>query len=114
MRSLFWAFFLGMVSSFVLTFAVEVPVWPDGSMDIVTVVLHCIATVGMWVLWIWSLQYISGTLVNVIHCTAVVFMLIPQYTISASILPGHKNWMEVVGVFIVLIGSVLASLLEIF
>ena len=45
--------------------------------------------------------------------TQVVFMLIAQYTVLSSILPGHRNWMEVVGVIVALLGSSLSSLLEI-
>ncbi len=114
MRSLFWSFSFGYVSSLVLTFVVETPVWPQSLFDVLAVFLHTLATLGMWISWIWSLQYISGTLVNVIHCTTVAFMLIPQYTVLASVLPGQRNWMEAAGVFIVMSGSVLASLLEMF
>ncbi len=114
MRSLFWSFFLGLTSSFVLTFIIESPVLPHSSFDMVAVFLHTLAAVGDWVFWVYSLKYISGTVVNIITSTAVVFLLIPQYTILSSILPGQRNWMEVAGVFIVLSGFVLASLLETF
>ena len=40
-------------------------------------------------------------------------MLIAQYTVLSPILPGHRNWMEVVGVVLVLIGCSMSSILEI-
>ncbi len=114
MRSLFWSFLFGFISSLVFSFVAEFPLWPEGWFDSTAVLFHCLSSVTMWVFWMYSLRYISGSALNVIHCTAVVFMLIPQYTILASILPGHKNWLEVAGVIIVLSGSVWASVLEMF
>ena len=40
-------------------------------------------------------------------------MLVAQYTVLSSILPGHRNWMEVVGVVLVLIGCSMSSILKI-
>ena len=55
---------------------------------------------------------VSANAGNIISCLTVVFMLIPQYTILSSIYPGHRNWIEVVGVVLVLLGSSLGSVLE--
>ena len=46
--------------------------------------------------------------------TQVAFMLIAQYTVLSSVLPGHRNWMEVVGVILVLMGSGASSVFEMF
>ncbi len=113
-RSLFWSFVFGVTSSLVLTFTLESPVWPKGGFDTVAVFVHSLASAGNFVFWGYSLQYISGTTFNITYGTSVVFFLIPQYTVLASILPGQKNWMEVLGVFIVLCGSGLASVTEVF
>ena len=114
LRSLFWSFIFGVINSLVLTFAVESPVWPEGVFDTVAVFVHSLASACMWVFWGFSLQHITGTAFNIVLSTSVVFFLVPQYTVLASILPGQKNWMEVLGVSIVLCGSVLASVTEIF
>lgn len=113
-RSLFWSFLFGFISNLALTFAVETPVWPESSFDTVAVFIQCVAAVGDWIFWVHSLQSISCTAVNVITCTAAVFLLVPQYTILASILPGQHNWLEVVGVITVLSGSVFVSVMEVF
>ncbi len=113
-RSLFWSNLFGLTSSFVLTFLLESPVWPQSIFDTVAVCLHLLGSIGVWIFLSLSLQNISGMTFNIIASTAVVFFLIPQYTILASILPGHKNWMEVAGVCIVFSGTILASVQEMF
>ena len=40
-------------------------------------------------------------------------MLIAEYTVLSSILPGHQNWIEGVGVVLVLIGCWTPSIVEI-
>ena len=40
-------------------------------------------------------------------------MLIAQYTVL-PILPGHRNWIEIVGVVLVLFGLTLGSILELY
>ncbi len=111
-RSLFWAFFVVLVLSTILTYLVEKPVWVQSPYDIAAVSVHCITSVATWFLWIYAIQHTSGTVVIIILSTCTVWFLIPQYTILSSILPGHRNWMEVVGVFMVLIGSISGSLKE--
>ncbi len=112
MRTLFWSFLLGLSITVPLTFALENPVWPESPADNIHISVHCVASITVWFMYIYSLQHISGNTVSIILSTAVVFFLIPQYTILSSILPGRKNWIEVVGAFVVLIGSVAASLQE--
>ncbi len=114
LRSLFWPFLFGLTSCLALTFVTEAPVWPQSAYDSVLVFVHCLASVGVFVFYLYSLQHISGTTVNMIFCTSVVFLLVPQYTVLSSIMPGQRNWMEVVGVFLVLSGSVFVSVVEMF
>ncbi len=97
-RSFFWAFSVVLVLSTILTFSVEEPVAVESLFDIAAVSVHCITSVATWFLWIYAIQHTSGTVVIIILSTCTVWLLIPQYTILSSILPGHRNWMEVVGV----------------
>ena len=55
-------------------------------------------------LMIYGPNIVSGNTVTIIISMNVVLMLIPQYTVLSSIHPGHRNWMEVVGVVLVLLG----------
>ncbi len=113
-RAVFWSFSLGLFISIPLMFVLEHPVWPESVENIIEVGLHCLSSVCTWFLYISAISYISGNTYSVITSAAVVLFLIPQYTILSPILPGHKNWMEVVGVFVVSTGSVLTSLQEMF
>ena len=50
---------------------------------------------------------------TLILTTDVISMLIAQYTVLSSILPGHRNLMEVVGVIFVLLGCSMSAIIEI-
>ena len=49
---------------------------------------------------------------SVVLSTCVVLMLISRYTILAGILLGKRNWMEVAGAIVILLGSSLGSVKE--
>ena len=54
---------------------------------------------GLQPLYMYAPNYISGNTFALILTMDIVVLLIPQYTVLASILPGHRNWIEVAGVF---------------
>ena len=87
---------------------------PSNWFDTAMVTFHSLSYAAFWPLYIYAPKYISGNTVTAIVSTEVVFMLVSQYTVLSSILPGHRNCMEVVGVVLVLLGSSLSSILEIF
>ncbi len=111
-RSLFWAFGTCLVCSLLVTFILENSVLPENLFDIIAITVHCVTSVSSWFCLVYAMQHTSGTTASIILSSAVVLFLIPQYTILASILPGNKNWMEVVGVCMVLMGSISGSLYE--
>ena len=114
MDVLFWCFLLNTILSIVPMLVFETPVLPDSWMDILLVVVHCVSYLAMWPLYMFAIQYISGNTFNIISSCTLVFMLIAQYTVLSSILPGHRNWIEIVGVVLVLFGSILGSILELY
>ena len=81
-------------------------------MQFILVFLHSAGYVFDLPSYVYGLQYVSANTGNIISCLTVVLMLIPQYTILSSIYPGNRNWIEVVGVVLVLLGSSLGSVLE--
>ena len=109
---LFWNFLSNTVLSIVVMFIVETPVLPSNWYDTIMISLHCFSYVFIWPLYLLSMKYISGNTFVLISSTIVVFMLVAQYTVLSSILPGHRNWMEVLGVVMVLVGSTLEALTE--
>ena len=109
---LFWDFILSSVASVVMAIF-ENPVLPENWFEVTMVAGHCLAYVFLWPSCMYSSRFISANTMTIIYSTTVVFMLLPQYTVLSSILPGNKNWIEVVGVVLVLTGSGMGSVLEI-
>ena len=113
LKILFWLFFVNSLISILLTFIFETIVLPSNWFDFTMATIHCVSASVLWLLYCTTSKYISGPLIGVICTTEVVVMLISQYTVLSSILPGHRNWMEVVGVILVMLGCSMSSLVEI-
>ena len=111
-RHLFWAFLTNTLLSATLMLALETPVLPSNWFDATMVTIHSVECAVLWHLYIYAPKHISGNTLTIILTSDVVVMLIFQYTVLSSIHPGHRNWIEVVGVFLVLLGCSMASLLE--
>ena len=110
----FFAFIAGTLLSTIGMLILETPTLPTNWTDVLYIFIHTVSYTMLWPLYIYVLQYISANAYNIIWSTSTVLMLLAQYTILSRILPGHRNWMEVVGVLLVTIGSSLGSLLNIF
>ena len=95
---LFWIFVSNTFFSFVIMCFVETPVSPSNWFDVDMVAIHSLSYTAIWPFYIYEPNHISGNTVTAIMSTQVAFMLIAQYTVLSSILPGHRNWIEVVGV----------------
>ena len=113
LETLFWGWTAGTTASLILMFIIETPVLPSNWFDISMVTIHSVTCAAIQPLVIYGSSTVHGNTVTIIASTAVVFMLISQYTVLSAILPGHRNWVEVVGVVLVLLGSSLTSVLEI-
>ena len=57
---------------------------------------------------------ISGSLATIIRTTVLIFVFIAQYTILKNTNPGHRNWIEILGVTCVIFGTIFTSLAETF
>ena len=110
---LYWGWIARTAVSLILMLIIETPVLPSNWFDITMVAIHCVTGTVIWPLFIYQTKTIAGNTASLIMSTQVVFMLIAQYTVLSSILPGHRNWIEVVGVIVALLGSSLSSLSEI-
>ena len=109
---LFWTFFIHALLSAVLMGIVETPVLPSNWYDTALVTFHGTAYSANIPLNIYAIRYVSGNTMNLVFSTSVVFFLIAQYTLLSHILPGHRNWIEVVGVVLVLLGAAMSSVIE--
>ena len=109
---LFWCFLSNTVFSVVVMFILEKPVLPSNWYDMLLVMSHCVSYLFIWPLYLYTIRRISGNTFVLISSTIVVFMVIAQYSVLSSILPGNRNWIEITGVVLVLLGSTLGSILE--
>ena len=55
----------------------------------------------------------SGNAAGIIDTSSIFAMLAAQYTILKDIHLGHRNWIEVLGVLLVLLGATISSVVEI-
>ena len=108
----FWSLMYITIVSASLMGIFEKPTLPQNWMDVLYIVGHSFGYVVIWTTNILAAVYLSGNTINIILSTTVVLMLLPQYTVLSSIHPGHRNWIEIVGVVLVLLGSSLGSVLE--
>ena len=112
--TVFWMFCSGTIVSAAMMVVLEHPVSPGSWYQVFLVMGHSVGYAFLWMFYLFAVQYISGNTFNMIACICPVVMLIPQYTVLSSLYPGHKNWIEVVGVVLVLIGSMSGSVVELY
>ena len=110
--AVFWASLVATVVAAIISASVEDIKLPSTWIHGFYVFGQSVGFSLLWPAFYYAVKYLSGNTVNMVFSTSVVFFLISQYTVLSSIHPGHRNWMEVVGVCFVLIGSILKSTLE--
>ena len=108
----FWTLLYGSIISAVLMLILENSTLPKNWIDILYISGHSLSYGITWSSIIIAAFYLSGNTVNIVISTMVVLMLMTQYTILSSIYPGHRNWIEVLGAVLVLMGSSLGSIIE--
>ena len=109
-----WCFLPNPIMSAILMALLETPAWPNNWLDGFCVTLHSCSFVFLLPLYMLALKYISSNTIAIVSSSTVVFMLVSQYTVLSSILPGHRNWIEIVGVVLVMLRSAFTSILEIY
>ena len=112
--AVFWASLAAAVGTAIISASVEEITLPSNWRHAFYVFGQSVVFSLVWPTFYYAVKYLSGNTVNIVFSTSVVFFSIAQYTVLSSIHPGHRNWMEVVGVCLVLIGSILKSVLELF
>ena len=110
--SLSWSYVTGTVLSLIPMLIWEDPVIPNTEKDILLVIAHAGTYVFIMPLHLYGSLLVSGNLGSLIRTQTLVLVLIAQYTFLNNIHPGHRNWIEVVGVIYVLFGTIFSSLVE--
>ena len=112
-KALFWAYASGTILSLVVMVIFEDPQIPTGSKEYLLVVCHTCTYVFILPLIMYGSSVTSGNTANIISTSSIIAMLAAQYTILKDIHPGHRNWIEVLGVLLVLLGSIVSSVVDI-
>ena len=62
--------------------------------------------------YMYACSVVAGTLNALVACTSTVYITIAQYTFMSGIQPGNHNWIEILGVVLVMISSTLPSVVK--
>ena len=110
--SLAWATLFGTIFSAVVMLSVEEPTFPTNIRDLALVIGHTFAYLLINPLFCYGSILISGSLGAIIRSLNLLFVLAAQYLLMKDIFSGHRNWIEVFGVILVLFGAIFSSIVE--
>ena len=111
--ALFWTYAFGTIVSLVVMAIFEDPQIPTEFKEYLFTSCHLFSYVFLMPLYMYGSSVTSGSAASIIGTSAIITMLAAQYTILKDIHPGHRNWIEVLGVFLVLLGATVSSVVEI-
>ena len=111
--ALFWTYAFGTIISLFVMLTFEIPQIPTGFKEYFFTSCHLFSYVFMMPLLMYGSSVTSGNTANIISTSSIIAMLVAQYTILKDIHPGHRNWIEVLGVFLVSLGATISSVVEI-
>ena len=110
--SVIWSTLMGTIFSVIGMLIVEEPTLPKSLKDLALVGGHAVTFVLIMPLFCYGSILISGSLGAIIRSLNLLFVLAAQYLLMKDIFPGHRNWMEVFGVILVLFGAIFSSIVE--
>ena len=97
----------GLLTSIVLAFYLEDFVIELTVKQFLLVLGHSTASAVAFFTTMYACQIIGGIRASLVFSLQIVVMLVLQYSLMKSIMPGHQNWVEVLGAGIILFGVVL-------
>ena len=103
---------LCFVVSLLISFYCEALVVVGNMWQYLFILVHCIASAMNTYFTIYSTQKIGGVEFSLVSSLQVILNLVVQYVLMGRIMPGHRNWMEVVGAIILVIGAAISPLFE--
>ncbi len=110
-KALFWSCIFGGISSLVASLCVEeinlnLP-WTDW----ILIICHSTSFVLLTPPFVIASAYVPS-LVNIIGSTTTIWVVLAQYTVLSSIHPGNRNLMEIIGVVLMILCSVIPSIVK--
>ena len=108
----FWVSLTGAVLSTVITIIFEKPVLPANLKDYLLVTGHAISYIMLYPGCLYAGSILDGNTFNILYTSCTVYMVIAQYTILKNIYPGHRNWIEILGVGLIILGCIVSPLVK--
>ena len=101
-----WVGIWSTTFSLILMAALETPVIPSTLACWGIFLTHgaCLGLAG--VLLFVVLQVLSPVVTSCINSMEIVFLVVLQYTVLSPIQPGHRNWEEILGVVLIILGNI--------
>ena len=83
---------------------------PTSIDDLLYVLGHSVSYALLFPHFLYATSVVSGQTLSILNSLQTCFMVAAQYSILQEILPGHRNWQELVGVALVIGGSIIPPL----
>ncbi len=80
--------------------------------DTICMTVHGVSTMLQFPMQILAVARLNANTVTLVLSSSTALMLVSQYTVLASIHPGNRNAVEVVGVVLVVLGSAASAVRE--
>ena len=100
-----WNAITGTVASAILMVSAEEPILPSQLQCLLYMVGYAVGMAGACVALTCSLRLISTIVSALLDPIQLVLLFVVQYTILENIHPGHRNWLEVLGALLIIIGG---------
>ena len=110
-KTLFWLCVSGLVLSAAAAFSFENFTLELDWSDWLLIMGHSATYIAIMLLYMYASALVPG-LIALIGSTSTVYVLVAQYTVLSGIHPGNRNWMEILGVALVIITSVAPSVVK--
>lgn len=108
----FWMGVFGSSLSIVCSVITEEMRLTSGLLCTGLLFLHVVGTLAAAIGAPCVLQYLSATVYAMLKCSRLPILLILQYSLLSSVMPGNLNWIEVVGAALCFTGSFLGPLVK--
>lgn len=107
---LFWTSIFSSLTSYAMTFTLEIPTLPIGAGCWGLFFGHNVSIAVASGLMVYAGQRLPPFLYGLLLSTGLFALAILQYTILSHIQPGHRNWQGILGIVLILVGNIIKPL----
>ncbi len=113
-KLLFWSGITGTCISLIIALALEdmQNIMHLSWQDWLLVLGHGGAYAAEMLLFMYTCSVLPGTLIAIISSTTIIYEAIAQYSFLSHIHRGNHNWIEILGICLVIISSIFPSVMK--